>query len=38
MASTYRRWVDTLDTLTKDLSLEAKRKLWAENARRVYRL
>jgi len=38
MASTYRRWVDTLDSLTSDLSVEAKRNLWAENARRVYRL
>jgi L-fuconolactonase len=38
IASTYRRWVDTLDALTSDLSVEAKRKLWADNARRVYRL
>jgi L-fuconolactonase len=37
-ASSWQRWVDTLDELTKDLSPEAKRKLWAENARRFYRL
>ena len=37
-ASSYRRWVETLDTLTAHLSLAAKRKLWAENARRFYRL
>jgi len=38
LASSYRRWVETLDTLTASLSLQAKRKLWAENARRFYRL
>jgi len=38
LASTYPRWVATLDALTADLSPGAKRKLWAENARRVYRL
>lgn len=37
-ASTYRRWVETLDELTSDLSETARRKLWAENARRFYRL
>lgn len=37
-ASPYRRWVDTLDQLTTGLSPTAKRKLWAENARRFYRL
>ena len=37
-ASTYRRWVETLDALTAHLSPSAKRKLWAENARRFYRL
>jgi L-fuconolactonase len=35
-ASPYRRWADTLDTLTAHLSPEAKRKLWGENARRFY--
>lgn len=34
----YRRWVETLDALTATLSPAAKRKLWAENARRFYRL
>jgi L-fuconolactonase len=37
-ASSYRRWVDTLDEITAGLSAEAKRKLWADNARRFYRL
>jgi L-fuconolactonase len=37
-ASTYPRWVATLDALTADLSPAAKRKLWAENASRFYRL
>lgn len=38
LASTYPRWVATLDALTAHLSPAARRKLWAENARRVYRL
>jgi L-fuconolactonase len=38
MASSYARWVETLDALIADLSETARRKLWAENARRVYRL
>jgi len=38
LATTYRRWVDTLDELTADLSDEARRKLWNANARRFYRL
>ena len=37
-ASSYKRWVETLDELTQDLSDEAKRKLWRENGRRFYRL
>lgn len=37
-AATYPRWVETLDVLTARLSPQAKRKLWAENARRFYRL
>jgi L-fuconolactonase len=37
-ASTYKRWVETLDQLTAHLSNEAKHKLWAENARRFYRM
>jgi len=35
-ASPYRRWAETLDALTAHLSDAAKRKLWAENARRFY--
>jgi L-fuconolactonase len=38
LATEYRRWVETLDALTAHLSPEAKRKLWADNARRFYRL
>ena len=37
-ASPYARWVDTLDGLTAHLSPKTRRKLWAENARRFYRL
>jgi L-fuconolactonase len=36
--ASLRRWIDTLDEMTAGLSAEAKRKLWAENARRFYRL
>lgn len=38
LASDYQRWIATLDELTTHLSPEAQRKLWAENARRFYRL
>jgi L-fuconolactonase len=37
-ATSYRRWVQALDDLTAHLPSEAKRKLWAENARRCYQL
>lgn len=37
-AAEYSRWVRTLDELSAHLSDEAKQKLWAENARRFYRL
>jgi L-fuconolactonase len=37
-ATTYRRWVDTIDELTLDWPESAKRKLWNENAKRFYRL
>ncbi len=37
-ASSYPRWVETLDMLTAHLTPEARRKLWSENARRFYRL
>ena len=38
VATNYRRWVETLQALTSDLSASAQRKLWAENAQRFYRL
>jgi len=38
LASSYTRWVETLDALTTQLSPEDRRKLWAENARGFYRL
>lgn len=38
MNSSYVRWAEALDALTTDLSDVAKRKLWAENAKRIYRL
>jgi L-fuconolactonase len=37
-AAEYPRWVATLDELTAGLSPAAKRKLWADTARRFYRL
>ncbi|MBV9791260.1 MAG: amidohydrolase family protein, partial [Chloroflexi bacterium] len=38
LAASYTRWVETLDALTQHLTPAARRKLWAENARRIYRL
>lgn len=38
LASDYIRWIETLDRLTSSLSAEARRKLWAGNATRYYRL
>ena len=32
------RWVEALDTVTVALRDDAKRKLWAENAKRIYEL
>ncbi len=37
-ASPYQRWAATLDALTAHLPDAAKCKLWAENARRFYRI
>ena len=37
-AAPYRRWVETLETITAGLTPAARRKLWAENAQRFYRL
>jgi L-fuconolactonase len=38
LATSYRRWVETLDLLTADLSDTARAKLWGENARAFYRI
>jgi L-fuconolactonase len=37
-STNYTEWVTTVDALTASLSDKAKRKLWVDNARRVYRL
>jgi L-fuconolactonase len=37
-AASYKRWVETLETLTAHLTPAAKRKLWNGNAKRFYRL
>jgi len=38
MAASYRQWLTSLEQLTAHLPPDAQRKLWADNARRVYRL
>lgn len=38
LASTYERWLQTLQRFTTSLSETEQRKLWRENARRIYRL
>ena len=38
LASPYRRWYETLAALTAQLPVSARRKLWAENASRFYRM
>lgn len=38
LATTYPRWVETLDALTADWSDTARAKLWRGNAIRFYRL
>ena len=38
LSSTYKRWVDTLMLLTEDAGESNQRKLFQENAERVYRL
>jgi len=38
LAASYPRWVHTLDEVTDHLSMDARRRLWADNARRLYRL
>ena len=37
-ASTYLRWAEALNTITESRPAQFKRKLWHDNARRVYRL
>ena len=38
LASSYRRWYETLEALTAGLPVSARRRLWAENAQRLYRM
>jgi L-fuconolactonase len=38
LAAEYPRWVAAVEELTADLSDDAKRKLWSENAKQFYRL
>jgi L-fuconolactonase len=38
LASSYHRWIETVDVLTSHRSSSAMRKFWSENARRIYRL
>jgi L-fuconolactonase len=38
LASSYRRWVETLGALTAHLTVSDQRQLWSDNARRWYRL
>ncbi|HEX7733259.1 MAG TPA: amidohydrolase family protein [Ktedonobacteraceae bacterium] len=38
LASSYRRWHETLTALTAHLPLAARHKLWSGNAQRFYRL
>ena len=38
LATSYQRWVATLDELTAHLSAQQRRHLWGENARQWYRL
>ena len=38
LASTYHRWIETVDALTSHKSASAMSKFWSENARRIYRL
>jgi L-fuconolactonase len=38
LASSYRRWVETLEELTSHLSAEDRQRLWSENSCHWYRL
>jgi predicted TIM-barrel fold metal-dependent hydrolase len=37
-STTYRTWVDTVESLISHHTADAQRKFWSENARRLYRL
>jgi L-fuconolactonase len=38
LASSYSRWIETVDVLMSHESTSVMRKFWSENARRIYRL
>jgi L-fuconolactonase len=38
LASSYLRWVETLDAMTAQLSADERQQLWNVNARQWYRL
>lgn len=38
LASSYHRWYQTLQAITARLPVAARRRLWAENAQRLYRI
>jgi L-fuconolactonase len=38
LASPYRRWYETLEALIARLPVSTRRKLWAKNAQRFYRM
>jgi predicted TIM-barrel fold metal-dependent hydrolase len=38
LAASYRRWFETLSELTRDAGEENRRKLFHDNAKRIYRL
>lgn len=37
LASSYSRWIETVDALTASLAASTRRKLWSENAYRLYK-
>jgi len=38
LSAPFKKWVETLSTLTQDASEEQRNKLFHENARRIYKL
>lgn len=38
LASSYSRWVETFAEMTAHLTSQTHKKLWSENAKRIYRL